>query len=217
MLISKGMAFLIKEDFGRAFTSTQKLCQISELDGVGLKPAGMTMRLTSTVISISVVLLLWTQAHAVKWTKEIHGPSAGVRITGEIPDCWFSLTHYYIASLESVTTERVYDGLGRLTGLYSSGATTDGYRIQSHIYEGTYSGVGQVTAFGETRYYSESGNTYCIAVSNVTYGGVGNVLDGYDVDVTVPEAPVGRVYSGHRLRGCVGPDAICRSLAYATW
>jgi hypothetical protein len=124
------------------------------------------------------------QTQIVEWTRAVGTGSPGVFIVGEIPECWFSPTHYYIEPEIPIFFDSVqYDDEDRPIEYYASG-TGDGHAIETHVYLGVYNTADQVIAFQEDRYYPESGNEYHIEVWGATYDDSGKVLDGYNVTVT---------------------------------
>jgi len=133
----------------------------------------------SSIFAVVLVLNLFQSAQALQWERVVGGESPGVRILDEDPPCWFSPVEYYLEDYEKVTLTIQYDNSDRVVEYHAEG-TGDGFPIQTHLYDATYSGS-RVTGFKEIRYYPISGNAYYIKVSEVSYDISGHVQDGYRV------------------------------------
>ncbi|MEN6425146.1 MAG: SBBP repeat-containing protein [Phycisphaerales bacterium] len=101
------------------------------------------------------------------WEGIVGEKAPGVRILGEMPDCWFSPTEYCVNG-------HVTEIFGRPVS-YNMTLTVSGYTVETRIYEGTYNPLGQVAGFRETRLFQESGRTYEITIWNVSYNSLGRV------------------------------------------
>ena len=136
-------------------------------------------------LSISFILIfsVLQTAQAVHWNRIVSsGSSFGVILEDELPRCWFSasLSYFDVGSTFDITFSGIqYDSVGMIIEYYADG-TGDGYPIETHVYDITYSGS-DVTGFKERRHYPASGNIYEIELSNVTYNAQGRAQSSYDV------------------------------------
>jgi peptidyl-prolyl cis-trans isomerase B (cyclophilin B) len=128
-------------------------------------------------------------AQGFEWERIVGLSSPGIYISSERPYCWFSLQGYNYESPASVSTSGIqHNSFDQVVEFHMSG-TANEYGFETHVYDGKYNSLGQQTGFRETRQYYQSGSIYEIRVSNVSYNGLGQVVDGYSATVQLTNGP----------------------------
>jgi hypothetical protein len=145
------------------------------------------LRNLRTIPFILILFLVSFPAQAQQWERVSGGEYPGVRILDEQPLCWFSISDdgpiYSIVGSSTIFLSDIKYWIGSyVIEYYANGGNV--YPVETHVYDGTYNSLGQVTGFKELRHYQTSGNTYYIEISNVSYNGFGQVMDGYPVNIT---------------------------------